>query len=217
MVSKRIPKIKGDINFSQKTPKQGVDVESYRTLPVCWQIGSIDLDSKWGLQTILGNVRFVFSDSLYSKVSALNDEDLNRSLECLKNKTFLNIDEFIKELQKRYKHPISTEIFQEFLHELSRNYFLETLYPLLREREDATWQAIESATHGKKGKSNSHHVRVEKLSSDAQKRLKEMKLDDIDEIYSLRLEGKLRIYGIRKYNYLKILWVDTEHEIYPIG
>ena len=216
MASKRTPKIKGTIPSLPKIPRQGVDIESYRMMPICWQIGSIDLESKWGLQTILGNAKFTFSDLLYEKILELNDEELNRILEKLKNKTFSNVNEFIEKLQEQYKKPIPPNIFQEFLQILSKDFFLSTLYPLLKEREDSTWQAIECATHGKKGKSNSHHVPVQNLCTDAQKRLKMMKLDDIDEIYSLRLGGELRIYGIRKYNYLKILWIDPYHEIYPV-
>ena len=45
--------------------------------------------------------------------------------------------------------------------------------------------------------------------------MKELKLDDIDEIYSLRLEGKLRVFGLRELNCLRILWIDREHEICP--
>lgn len=216
MPSQRIPKIKENIVSPSKTPKQGADIESYKIMPICWQIGSIDLDSKWGLQAMLGKVKFVFSDSLYEKVSEFNDEDLNRILNNFKNKSFSNVNEFIKKLGEQYSRPIPTYIFEEFLQELSKDYFLGILYPLLKAREDSTWQSIENATHGKKGKSNSHHVAIGNLCSEAQKRLKEMKLDDIDEIYSLRLEGKLRIYGIRKYNYLKILWIDPYHEIYPV-
>ncbi|WP_059026745.1 hypothetical protein [Gabonibacter massiliensis] len=217
MTPQRIPKTKNNnINPPQKKPKQGVNIEPYNEMPICWQIGSIDLDSKWGLQTILGNVKFVFSNSLYEKVFEFNDEELNKILESFKNRTFSNTYEFIKKLQEYYQKPIPPKIFQEFLQELSKDYFLQILYPLLKDRENSTWQAIERATHGRQGKSNSHHVSVGNLCPDAQKRLKEMKLDDIDEIYSLRLGGELRIYGIRKYNYLKILWVDPNHEIYPV-
>lgn len=216
MSPRRSPKVRDNISSSPKIPKQGVDIESYKNLPICWQIGSIDISSKWGLQAILGNVKFTFSEILYTKVFEFQDDNLNNALEALKDRTFININEFINKLQEHYKEPIHPEIFQGFLQELSKNYFFETLHPLLKDREDSTWQEIESATHGNKGKSNSHHVPIKNLCSEAQKRLREIKLDDIDEIYSLRLEGKLRIYGIRKYNYLKILWIDPNHEIYPI-
>lgn len=37
----------------------------------------------------------------------------------------------------------------------------------------------------------------------------------IPEIATLRLDGTLRIFGIRNQNYLRILWVDQDHEICP--
>ena len=45
--------------------------------------------------------------------------------------------------------------------------------------------------------------------------LKRLKIDDIDSLFSLRLDGTLRIFGIRKQNYLQILWVDQNHEVCP--
>ena len=45
--------------------------------------------------------------------------------------------------------------------------------------------------------------------------VEELKYNE-DYIFSLRLEGKVRIYGFRIQNYLEILWVDLNHEIYPV-
>lgn len=66
-------------------------------------------------------------------------------------------------------------------------------------------------------KSNNHPVQVCDLCEKARNRLVDLKLDDNDELYSLRLEGTIRIYGIRKENYLDIIWVDLNHEVYPVS
>ena len=54
-----------------------------------------------------------------------------------------------------------------------------------------------------------------KLCSHAQKRLVEMKLDDVDEVHSLRLSGVHRVWGILTENVLTLLWWDPNHEVCP--
>jgi hypothetical protein len=65
------------------------------------------------------------------------------------------------------------------------------------------------------GKKFHHTVAVSSLSSIAQARLREINLDDIDEIVSIRLSGKERIWGILDQGVLNVLWWDPEHQIYP--
>lgn len=60
-----------------------------------------------------------------------------------------------------------------------------------------------------------HTVQVEKINKDAQERLKEVNQDDIDELVSLHLSGKERIWGIRELGVLKLLWWDPEHQVCP--
>lgn len=62
---------------------------------------------------------------------------------------------------------------------------------------------------------NSHAVPISKICPEAQGRLKELKQDDVDELISLRLTGKKRVWGIRDQNILKILWWDPEHTVCP--
>ena len=64
-------------------------------------------------------------------------------------------------------------------------------------------------------KTESHFVSIERLCTSARKRLEDMQLDDIDRLFSLRLTGKQRIWGIRDRNILKILWWDPNHEVCP--
>ena len=62
---------------------------------------------------------------------------------------------------------------------------------------------------------NNHEVSIEKLINVAQKRLQELKIEDIESLFSLRLSGKERIYGIRVGSIFKVLWWDPNHEICP--
>lgn len=74
--------------------------------------------------------------------------------------------------------------------------------------ESQTWAEL------KNGKQH-HSIEVAKLCRDAQRRLEDLKLDDQDEVFSLRLTGQHRIFGIREGAALKILWNDPNHEICP--
>ena len=73
--------------------------------------------------------------------------------------------------------------------------------------ETMSWIEIESG--------GSHNVSKDKLDPAAKKRLATLKQDDVDELFSLRLTGKQRVWGIREVNVLKILWWDPEHSVCP--
>jgi hypothetical protein len=90
---------------------------------------------------------------------------------------------------------------------------LKKILSKLKNFESMTWQEIYDASGGKNHGNESHNVSIENIKKDARKRLKELKIDDIDEIFSLRLTGKNRIWGILENNVLKIIWYDSDHEI----
>jgi len=75
------------------------------------------------------------------------------------------------------------------------------------EAQRMTWQ--EHYAHG------SHLVKVSKIIPKMQKRLKELKQEDLDVLYSLRLSGKMRVWGIKEANLFWLLWWDPDHEICP--
>ena len=89
------------------------------------------------------------------------------------------------------------------------------LLKALVDRETMTWAQISNQSGGRKTGTNSHHVSVSGLRKEARKFLKESSLDDLDEIYSLRLNSKERLYGIIQDYVFYILWYDPKHEIYP--
>jgi len=81
------------------------------------------------------------------------------------------------------------------------------IFPKLKDFESMTWQAIERA--------GSHFINISDITRNAQKRLEEIKQDDIDQVFSLRLNGTNRIIGIREAHILKILWWDPNHDVCP--
>lgn len=60
-----------------------------------------------------------------------------------------------------------------------------------------------------------HEVKVEDLCSEARHRLEEIKQDDIEALYSFRLSGPQRVWGILEGHVVKLLWWDPKHEVCP--
>lgn len=78
----------------------------------------------------------------------------------------------------------------------------------LAKYEKMRWQEIVE-TH------QNHYLSLDKLSGEARHRLEEIQLDDTDELFSLRIEAKPRVIGLRKHAVLQILWWDPQHKVSP--
>ncbi len=78
-----------------------------------------------------------------------------------------------------------------------------------------TWGEVTSGSGGRTAGTNSHAVPVQNLARKARKRLVEIKQDDLDELFSLRIGGRKRVFGIRDDPTFHILWYDPHHEVYP--
>lgn len=77
----------------------------------------------------------------------------------------------------------------------------------LGQLESQNWPQIDAG--------GSHFIPVSNLIKDAQQRLEAIRLDDIEHLYSLRLSGKERLWGIRERHVFRALWWDPEHAICP--
>ncbi len=93
-------------------------------------------------------------------------------------------------------------------HQLSQINLAEVIWPKLRDFESMSWKEIVTMT-------KSHNVETSKLDVAARRKLESLKIDDIEELFSLRLTGKQRIWGILENSTLKILWWDPEHLVCP--
>jgi hypothetical protein len=62
---------------------------------------------------------------------------------------------------------------------------------------------------------DNHFIDTAGCSKVARDRLVELSLDDTAELYSLHVNGRQRIIGIRDRQVLKILWYDPDHQVYP--
>lgn len=66
-----------------------------------------------------------------------------------------------------------------------------------------------------KAKKQHHTVAISQLCPDAQKRLRELKLEDFDGLLSLRLAARRRVWGIFADGVMTLLWWDSEHRVCP--
>jgi hypothetical protein len=62
----------------------------------------------------------------------------------------------------------------------------------------------------------SHTIAVRKLCDQAQERLVEIQMDDLDDLMSLRLSGENRVWCIKSGHIMRVLWWDEEHQVYPV-
>jgi hypothetical protein len=84
---------------------------------------------------------------------------------------------------------------------------LQELFQKVFECQKLTWQDLRN--------NGSHLVNREDLCSEAQKRLTEIQKEDLDQLFSLRLTGRKRVWGIKEGNILWLLWWDQNHEVCP--
>ncbi|MDM8548969.1 hypothetical protein QUF72_02780 [Desulfobacterales bacterium HSG2] len=91
--------------------------------------------------------------------------------------------------------------------EMDHNMFWTGIFHRIRDFETMTWHEIR--------RTGSHSIPVSEICHEAGTRLEEIGLGDTDELFSLRLSGKQRLWGIRDRETLRILWWDPEHQICP--
>jgi hypothetical protein len=89
---------------------------------------------------------------------------------------------------------------------ISRDHLREVL-ERLKNVETMNWADLRSG--------GSHPVDVDQFAKDAKDRLTALKLDDLDELYSLRVSGEARVWAIKDENVLRLLWWDPNHKICP--
>lgn len=62
-----------------------------------------------------------------------------------------------------------------------------------------------------------HSVEIDKLGAAARRRLQEIQLDDVSELWSFRFSGTNRIWGVRSGRFFQVVWWDPEHRVYPVN
>ena len=89
---------------------------------------------------------------------------------------------------------------------------LKYVHGKLAQFESMTWAEVNHPNTG------CHPIKVRDLCNEARKRLAEIKVIEFEEeLFSLRLSGKERLWGIREHHLFKILWWDPRHDVYPVS
>ncbi|HSX38101.1 MAG TPA: hypothetical protein VLE95_04640 [Chlamydiales bacterium] len=84
---------------------------------------------------------------------------------------------------------------------------IKELLQKIFKNQKLTWQDLRN--------NGSHFVNRSDLCPEAQKRLMQIKKDDLDQLFSLRITGRKRLWGIKEGNVLWLLWWDPEHTVCP--
>lgn len=87
---------------------------------------------------------------------------------------------------------------------------LKQIVERLQHLETMTWGEIEGREH--------HFIQQDRVSADAKKRLRELHIEDVESLFSLRIDAKMRVFGIPDDKYahvLRILWFDPHHGVCP--
>ena len=88
----------------------------------------------------------------------------------------------------------------------------------LKDFEGMTWRQILSDTAGRKSAPKNSEKSVTQIIKEAQDRFNVLNLfHEHDSIYSLTIDGATRLWGVRTENVFYIVWIDPNHEIYPVG
>lgn len=88
------------------------------------------------------------------------------------------------------------------------------IHTRLKEFERLTWGEILTP---RQGRPIHHRHPVNQIADEAREQLRRKKLDDTEDLVSLRLEGRARIWGVLQGSVLLILWWDPDHLVYPMN
>ena len=178
-----------------------------------WRFSELDFDGQWGWNYLGSLVRFVLNEEVENILLDSDDELILDSFLSMSDK-YYTYDKFIAHLNRNCKKGTSLDLLFSLLKFLQKDYFKIKIIDKLSHFEDSTWEKLKREQFGKRGKSKHHYQDVSQINKDAQKRLIELNLDDVD-LFTFRLEGSIRVWGILDRGVFSLLWFDPYYEIYP--
>lgn len=92
---------------------------------------------------------------------------------------------------------------------------LRKIIVFLTEMERLTWTQIKMQIGGS-GHKKHHSQLVDTLCPEARRRLRELQLDDFDEMFRFRVGSALRLWGILDDDVFYPVWWDAGHQVYPM-
>lgn len=88
--------------------------------------------------------------------------------------------------------------------------FNEELLDRLEDLESMTWSDIKIGA-----KKENHFINISELCREAQKRITDDLKLDVDQLFSIRVTGRKRLWGILEQGVFSIIWYDPNHEVCP--
>lgn len=119
------------------------------------------------------------------------------------------------------KHPVWSFKLCDTIHDRWSIGKCSSIYKEIIEKlisyEGMTWAEIQASSGGKSAGhgTNNHFENISDLCAEAQKRANEIHLLE-DQLFSLRLTGRSRLYGVLSDGTFSLIWYDTNHEICPM-
>lgn len=115
--------------------------------------------------------------------------------------------------------PVWSFDLADFDHEqwsvLNIDFINKEIFKTLKSFEGMTWQEIDSASGGRKKGTNNHFILFEDMIKEAQDRADDLNLLQHESLYSLRIQGKIRLFGVLNDGIYHIVWYDSDHAICP--
>jgi hypothetical protein len=93
-------------------------------------------------------------------------------------------------------------------HELDKSK-INQIHSRLAQLENLTWKEVLIQNNHW-----NHTIPIGSLSKDARARLTSLRLDDLDEVISIRLTHDERIWGFKFDGALTLLWYDPTHDVW---
>jgi hypothetical protein len=85
---------------------------------------------------------------------------------------------------------------------------IRLVVPKLHDFESMTWAEME-------GPSGSHSVEFSQLCTAAQGRLADIGKGELESLFSVRISGERRVWGVKDIAILRVGWWDPEHSVCP--
>ena len=92
---------------------------------------------------------------------------------------------------------------------------LTDFFRYLSNLECQKWGEILTDKSGRRSNTRNHHIPLTDIIREAQKRATEINVDEFDDLCSIAVSGRMRVWGYIIDGLFYIIWFDPEHEIYP--
>lgn len=99
---------------------------------------------------------------------------------------------------------------------------LVDIVAFLTEMEKLTWREIREQrvpSAGGRMRNRHHPQEIASLCEEARTRLRELRLDDVDELFRFRVNATGRLWGVLSHEAPRVfypIWYDTKHQVYPV-